>query len=313
MSPDRLVEVVAAVLLISASCAAWFSWEFARRWCRPDKRVSLITPADYDLFFEHVSFVSGGARLSGWFVPARTRDWKRPVVIVIHGWSSNASEMLPIATILHEEDFGVFLFDARGHGVSSSNGSVHLLTFSEDITAAVEYLHTRDDVDTDSLGVMGHSIGASAAIVAASEEPRIQAVVSISAFADPGVVAREYLAGLHIPSWPVGWLVRRFIESRLGTSIESIAPQNRVGQVTVPLMLIHGDSDRLIPRSDLDVLFSSARKPGTTRLVIRDRGHSDLICDPYCVRSAAEFFRTALPDTDRETDWSGMQAKACCL
>ncbi|MEW6347437.1 MAG: alpha/beta fold hydrolase [Thermodesulfobacteriota bacterium] len=313
MSPESISEVFAAALPVAALGVVWFSWEFARRWCAPEKRVSLMTPADYDLFFEHVRFVSGGVPLCGWFVPARTRDRPRPAVIVAHGWSSNASEMLQIATVLHEEDFGVLLFDARGHGVSGSDGSSHLGKFSEDIRAAVEYLHTRVDVDTSALGVLGHSIAGSAAIVAASEDPRIRAVVSLSAFADPDVTARDYVAKLHIPSWPFGWLVCRFIEVRAGAPMEFMAPLHRVGQLTVPLMLIHGASDRMIPRSDMDVLYHRARKQCSRRVVIENRGHSDLPLDPQCVRSAAEFLRTSLPSDDPDKDWLSMQAKASCL
>lgn len=299
MSPNTILLIVVSGILIAASCAVLFSWIFARRWCDPEQKISLKTPADHDMFFEHVRFYSDGEPLSGWFIPAPSRDRLRPAIVLVHGWSSNAAEMLPIASMLNDADFGVFLYDARGHGVSSPHRPITIRQFSEDVIAAIEYMQSRDDVDVKALGVMGHSLGGSAAIVAASDEQRIRSVVSASAFSDPEALTREFMAKLRIPSWPFPWLVCRTMERWLGVSIESIAPRNRIGRITVPLMLIHGDSDLFISPRNLDILYNNADRRGTRRMIIPSRGHSDLTLDPHCVRSAISFFRTSLESSIR--------------
>lgn len=298
MTLNSILLITVTGMLIAGSVAVLFSWVFARMWCRPERRISFLTPADYDLFFEHVTFSSGGARLSGWFVPPRSRNHPCPTAILVHGWSSNAADMLPILSILNEADFGVLAFDARGHGVSSPDGPITLLKFAEDILAAIEYLQTRPDVDVNTLAVVGHSLGGSGAIVAASADSRIRAVVAASAFADVEAIARASLTRLHIPPWPFLRLVRHFLERWAGTSLQDLSPRKRVGRITVPLMLIHGDSDKFIPSSDLDMLYRSAENTRAQRLMVPGRRHWDLITDPRCARSVVAFLRESLPPDD---------------
>ncbi len=76
--------------------------------------------------------------------------------------------------------------------------------------------------------------------------------------------------------------------------IAGISPRRRISGITAPLMLIHGESDRLIPSAHLDMLFSSANKANTQRLLIPHCGHSDIALDPVCVRSAIAFLRESL-------------------
>jgi len=271
-----------------------FSWLFARRYCKPRRHLPTKTPADYDLPYEPITFKSQGVLLKGWFIPAHDNPAPRPTIILAHGWSRNAARMLPVARLLYEAGFGVLLYDARGHGASGDDGPMTLLKFAEDLIAAVEYLKGRPDVDTTHLGVVGHSMGGSGAIVAASTEPRVRALVSSSAFADPVALTRDFMRALHIPCWPFLWLVCRFIERWLGTTITDIAPQNRIGQITVPVLLIHGDSDRFIPPSNMETLYARAHQEDVQSWLVPGRRHSDVILDPDYGSRVMAFLREHL-------------------
>ena len=287
-----IVTLCIAVALYLAS-----AWLLARLWCRPKRLPAAKTPDDIGLPFEAVQFPSHGVPVRGWFVPAASSAPGRPVIVLAHGWSKNSAELLLLARLLHIADFGLLLFDARGHGASGADGPITILKFAEDIVAGIDYLHTRTDVDASRLGVLGRSIGGSAAIVAASMEPRIRAVVSCSAFADPKALTRDFLAMLHVPSRLYARPVVRFIEQWLGTSMDGLAPQNRVGQITAPLLLIHGEADRYIRSSNLETLYTRASREHTQRLLVPNRGHSDVIRDIRCSQEIVAFFgRNLLPD-----------------
>lgn len=281
---------VGAIIALSVG----FSWVFARLYCQPKRRSPTKTPADYGLPFESVTFHSRGVPLYGWFVPAVGNPVDPPAIILAHGWSYNASQMLPVAHLLHEAGFAVFLYDARGHGASEGDGPITILKFAEDLIAAVDYLKERPDVDATRLGAVGYSLGGAAAIVAASVEPRIRVVVSSSAFADPVTLTWGFMRALHIPRWPFLWLICRFIERWLGATMADVAPQHRISQVTGPLLLTHGDADRFIPSSNMEILYQQAQQEQTQYWLIPGRGHTDVIRDPDYGSRVVEFLNKHL-------------------
>ncbi len=286
--------VTTGILLLLASMAVsiltvGLSWLIARLSCRPKRRLPAETPADYGLPFETVTFTSHGVPLKGWFISPNGNPTPRPAVVVAHGWASNATRMLPVARLLHEAGFGVFLYDARGHGASGDGGPMTLLKFAQDLIAAVDYLAGRSEVDMTRLGVVGHSMGGSGAILATSMEPRIQALVTSSAFADPADVTRIIVRNRHLPHWPFFGLLNYFFERWLGTTMADIAPQNRVGRITVPLLLIHGDSDHFVPPTNLETLYARAQQAYVQRWLAPGRRHSNVVPDPEYGSRVTEF------------------------
>jgi pimeloyl-ACP methyl ester carboxylesterase/DNA-binding MarR family transcriptional regulator len=224
---------------------------------------------------------------------------RRPAVILVHDWSSNAASMLPVASLLHKANFHVFMYDARGHGFSGHDGPITVLKLAEDVSAAIDYLETRRDVDISRLGVVGHSVGGAAAILAAATEPRIRAVVSSSAPADLEACIRRSMKKKFIPSWPFPWLFIRFIERWLKISVKSCSPKNRVQELQVPLLLLHGDSDQFVHPFNLDAIYVRGKPEFTKRLLIRKRGHSDIMLDPVFQQHIVSFLRESLASSER--------------
>jgi len=290
---DYLTIAVFGAGAIATLCVG-FSWVFARLYCKPKRRLPNKTPASYGLPFLPITFRSHGVPLQGWFIPLDGNSASPPTVILAHGWSNNAAQMLPVACALHQAGFGILLYDARGHGASGDDGPITILKMAEDLIAAVDYVAGRPDVDMTRLGAVGHSLGGGSVILAASIEPRIRAVVSTSAFADPVALTWSFMRPLHIPRWPFLWLVCHFIERWLGAAMSDLAPQNRIGQVTAPLLLIHGESYQFIPPSNMETLYERAPREQTQRWLMPGRGHSDIIRDPRYGLHIVEFLREHL-------------------
>jgi dipeptidyl aminopeptidase/acylaminoacyl peptidase len=265
---------------ILATASIGFSCLFTRRYGQPKRSLPQALPADFDLPFEAVSFTSHSRTIEGWFIPPAGNPVKWPTIIVVHGWSFNKSSMLPVAKYLHQAGFGVLAFDARGHGSSCSDGPITILKFAEDIISAVQYLEGRHDVDISRLGVVGHSMGGASGILAASMDPRIRALVSTSAFADPVSLTRRYMKRYHIPPQLFLWCVSRCIEGWLGSSMEKVAPYRRISDVHAPVLLIHGDSDRFIPPSDMEAILHEANDQTVKSWLAAGRRHTDVILDP---------------------------------
>jgi dipeptidyl aminopeptidase/acylaminoacyl peptidase len=296
---NYIAFTVAGLLAVVALVVA-ASWVWARHFCTPRRRPYEETPDDYNLPSESVQFPSHGATLRGWFIQAKAGSASRPAVVLSHGWSQNAAKMLPMASRLHEAGFGVLLYDARGHGKSDSDGPMTIYKFAQDLMAAAAYVEKRPDVDEMRLGVVGHSLGGSGAILAASKEPRIRALVTVSAFADPEEVTRRVMRHLHIPRWPFPWLVCRIIERWVGTTITDISPYNRIAHIRAPLFLIHGDADQFVPPYNMEALYARAPQQHTRSWLVPGGEHSDIVNHPDLIARVIAFLEKSLASEPAE-------------
>jgi pimeloyl-ACP methyl ester carboxylesterase len=236
-----------------------------RAFAPPDRDV-VARPSDYGLSAtDQWIDGSGGKRLHAWWIPA---DGPAPAVIVLHGWGGNSGDMLPIAPGLADSGFHSLFLDARRHGQSDFEDFMSMPRFAEDLEAAVGDLLERDDVT--AIGVIGHSVGAAASIYAAANNPAIDAVVAVASFAHPAEMMR---GNFPFPA-PVTWALLQVVERMIGHRYDDIAPRNRISDVTVPVMLMHGDADSVIPFQDSIDLHD--RLAGSELVIVPDGTHSDL-------------------------------------
>ncbi|HSQ73449.1 MAG TPA: alpha/beta fold hydrolase, partial [Rubrivivax sp.] len=152
------------------------------------------TPAELGLSAEPLRLAgAGGKSLFGWFVPPPVAGSPAPAVVLMHGWGANAALMLPAVPLLHEAGFAVLLPDARCHGASDDEEFSSMPRFAEDIGAGLDWLRAQTGLDAARLAVVGHSVGAAAALLAATQRGDIGAIVSLSAFAHPAELMRRWL------------------------------------------------------------------------------------------------------------------------
>ena len=213
-----------------------------------------------------------GKQLSGWLVSAPgARPHPVPAVLVMHGWGANASLMGAVAAPLHAAGFAVLLLDARCHGSSDDEPFTSLARFAEDIAAGLAWLRIQPGIDAHRLALLGHSVGAGACLLHASQHPDVCAVVSLSAFAHPTEVMRRLLADHRVPYPVIGWYVLRHVQRVIGTTFDAIAPVHTIARVQCPVLLVHGNHDATVPVSDAQRLRAAA--PGHAQLLLIDGDH----------------------------------------
>jgi dipeptidyl aminopeptidase/acylaminoacyl peptidase len=200
---------------------------------------------------------SGGKTLFGWFVPSR-RPAPAPAVLVMHGWGANAALMLPALPPLHEAGHAVLLLDARCHGESDGEDFTSMPRFAEDIASGLDWLTVQAGVDPTRLAVIGHSVGAGAALLCAGRRDDVRAVVSLAAFAHPEDMMRRFLSGIHIPWWPLGWAITHYVSHVIGARFDDIAPVNTISRLSCPALLVHGLRDDTVPFDDARRLLAAA-------------------------------------------------------
>jgi uncharacterized protein len=257
-----------------------------------NRRVpSQRTPESLGVPFSDVRFpTANGRTLHGWWIPCG--ETRRPAVILVHGWGRNAERMLPYVAILRPMGYHLLAFDARHHGTSDRDGHASMKKFSEDIRAALDVLAGNPEVDADRVGVLGLSVGGSAAIHAAAHDARLRAVVTVGAFAHPREAMLEMGFGRLwlAPAMP---LVLRFMEWRVCARFDDLAPERQIARVAGRVLLIHGERDTVVPASDARRLARAADRHAELWL-LPGRGHSDVHLEPTLPARLEEFFAARL-------------------
>ncbi|TAJ10836.1 MAG: alpha/beta hydrolase [Nitrospirae bacterium] len=205
-----------------------------------------------------------GTKLFGWYVENRAT----PVVLLwCHGNAGNIIHRLENLVELYRLGFSVFLFDYRGYGRSQGRPTEEGMY--QDALAAYDYLATSRHVAPERLLLFGRSLGGA---VAGHVAVRRQAAGLIleGAFPSVAAVARAHYFGL-----PVDWL--------LGAEFNLT---DRLAVLSLPVLVIHGGRDEIIPAELGRQVFDAARAPKDFYLV-PGADHNDL----YVVGGRAYFQR----------------------
>jgi uncharacterized protein len=254
-----LVGGTALILLLSGGLI-WFTYTQAYTLVRPGRLPLNGSPADYGInTWEDVTFASDDLTLHGWFVPPAAQG---PALIIVHGLGAHRGSMLGQAALLHQQGYGVLLFDLRNHG--ASEGDITTLGYLEaqDVRAALDYVRGRADVDPDRVGLIGESMGGAAVLRAAAQRPDARVVVVESTFTSlEDNVAASIRDDFRLPAYPLTSLHLWFTGREGGFPAADLRPIDALADITQPLLIMHGDADELLPVANAERLYAAAQDP----------------------------------------------------
>jgi fermentation-respiration switch protein FrsA (DUF1100 family) len=196
-----------------------------------------------------------GKRLGAWYLPA-TGTKPGPAVVVFNGNGGDRTGRAMLAVGLGRLGMSVLLFDYRGYGGNPGTPSEKGL--AADARAAQTWLAKQPDVDPNRIVYFGESLGAAVALGLSVERPPA-ALVLRSPFTSLADVGR-----VHYPWLPVGWFLT-----------ERYPSIDRIASLSVPVMIIAGDRDDVVPESLSRKLYDAAPDP-KRYLLIPGTGHNDL-------------------------------------
>lgn len=254
MTSWRLFFLAVCCTSLAGCSGIFFQPDHAVRW----------TPTKLGLSHEVVNFTStDGTPLHGWLLPAT--GTAKGVVLFLHGNAENISTHIASVFWLPAQGYSVFLFDYRGYG--NSQGKPNVAGALADTEAALGWLAARSDMRTLPIIIFGQSLGGALAVPAAARSQyreRIRALVIESAFSSYRNIAREKLASFWV-TWPMQWPLS-FLFSDAASPIDHIphiAP--------IPLLIIHGARDQVVPDRHAQRLYAAAQQPKELWLEPRGR------------------------------------------
>lgn len=238
------------------------------------------TPADYGLEYVGISFLSrDGLTLRGWWLG--TSD-DRPVIVLVHGSTRNRAEpperMLGIAKELVSHGYNVLTFDMRGHGESEGQHISAGLYERNDLLGAIDYIKQRGI--KSKIGVLGFSMGAATSLMTTAECKEINAVAVDGAYADiVSIVESEFANRSDLPKFFLP-IILFMTKTLYDVDFTAIKPIEAVREITVPVFIIHGGQDTMVPVEHAYRLAEACQNPDSRSWVVPEAEH----CEAYIER-----------------------------
>lgn len=225
------------------------------------RRMLEIALKAFDTHSPRVSRVSvpyEGTTLPAYFSQA-PGDGPHPVIVLVNGLDSTKEHMYSSS---HWEELAArgiscLMLDQPGTGESLRlQGLTARIDTEVWAGAAVDYLETRDDVDTSRIGIVGWSLGGYYAPRAAAFEKRFALCVAWGANHDWGAVQRRRKEREGERPVPHYWSHVLWVWGKEGDEndldafldfADDVNLEGVVEQITVPFLIAHGENDRQIP------------------------------------------------------------------
>ncbi len=248
----------------------------------PARIESGLTPKNFNLPFEEIMLTTkDGVSIAGWLVPSKADGFistavsQKPTLIILHGYPAEKGDMLSIASPLHP-DFNILLIDFRYFG--KSGGSFTTLGTKErlDLEAAIDFLQSRG---FKKVGVLGFSLGGATAILQATKDLRITAVVSYASFADLTLLGYDAYAYLPVIREALVPLMKFWVGLLWGIDT-AYSPEKAAQNMQTPILIIHTKQDEQIPFRHAELLRDALKNNQRAEFYFPETGlHGELPAD----------------------------------
>jgi uncharacterized protein len=219
----------------------------------PEARRTAPAQAGLPEAEEVVLDTADGERVIIWHIPPRG---DQPVLLYFHGNGGALRYRVDRYRALTQDGTGLVLLSYRGYGGSSGRPSESGLI--EDARAAYAFAAER----YPRLVVWGESLGSGVAVAIAAEKAAEKKVVRL-------VLEAPFASAVSVAASVYPWVPVRFLMK------DQFRSDLRIGNVSAPVLMVHGDRDTVIPIESGERLYALAHDPKRF-LRVPGAGHEDL-------------------------------------
>ncbi|NNE89177.1 MAG: alpha/beta hydrolase [Silicimonas sp.] len=186
-----------------------------------------------------------------------------PVVVMCMGLDSAKEEMRTNEDIFLARGMATLAFDGPGQGEAEYALPIEP-EYERPVAAVIDWIETRNDIDTSRIGLWGVSLGGYSAPRAAAFETRVRACISLTGpfdFAEafdraPPLTRAAFAARCHVDNEDAA----RDVAARM--SLADVA-----GQIRCPLYIVGGALDRVLPPDHAQKLAEACGGEATLNMV----------------------------------------------
>lgn len=236
----NLLLRIALAALAFAGISLWTFWTVIH----PRKMHAGIEPHSYGLEARELTIETPDhLRLSAWLIASNQASGERTIIVLLHGYPAEKSDLLDIAASLHP-NFDLLLLDLRYFGKSEGTYTTLGLQERRDLVPVLDFLEAQG---YRRIGILGVSLGGAVAMLAAAEDRRVGAVASYGAFADLKTLGEETYRRLWVLQKPLVGLMLVWARLIFRESAGAITPENAAKTLTIPTLIIHSRHDDMVP------------------------------------------------------------------
>ena len=230
-------------LLYLALC--WIFWTFEPAFVFARVPRPAVAPESMGLhgFSEAQIATEDGVKLYGWWGPPRAGHG---VVVLLTGSGVTLSDYASLMGDFAAQGLGVLGIDYRGNGASPGQPSE--AAWRADARAAYDYAHAQ--APQAKIAAYGQSMGTGFAVMLALDRPAVGVLLDSAYASVARLFQRSGIALARGVPLPVRLLMSNPIDA------EAV-----IGQLRVPVLILHGTEDRAIPPAEARRLYAAARQP----------------------------------------------------
>ena len=191
-----------------------------------------------------------------------------PVVVMSVGLDSTKEETAAYEKPFHPRGMATLVFDGPGQGEAQYDIPIRG-NYETAVAAVIDYIETRGDLDAGRIGMWGVSLGGYYAPRATAFEKRIKACIALGGPFDMGA-AWDGLPDLTKQTFQFRSHSSDFAGAKKVASTLSLA--GLAGKITVPIFIVNGRQDRVIPPADAERLAREVKGP-VDLMMIEDGNH----------------------------------------
>ena len=242
--------------------------------------------------YENIEMKVGSAIIRGWLMKS---EGAKGCFLLVHGWSSNKSDMIRYADPLLARGYDVLIVDVLGHGESDVNvKQVSIKSFVQSLKAMIDYVEERPDIHRQEIYVLGHSLGGTAASIVNATELRIKALITDSMPTSLKSISQSMAENIKIPYIPFGWLFVSwfllrggvFFKARMEWGLEKILKNQKS-----PALAIHSMHDKKVPVSNVEVLLKNSNFKQVIK--VETKGHNNCVKDKHFWNNISRFIESS--------------------
>ena len=195
-------------------------------------------------------------------------------VILMHGFRKQRVDMGNYVKYYLDRGFNILMPDARGHGESEGNYYGYGWHDRLDMLKWIDYLVNKETMN--HIILHGNSAGAATVLMTSGEKltKQVKGIIADSGFTSMNDELKHQLKNLYgIPSFPLLKLTSVITKIRAGYYFSEVTALEQVKKNKLPLFIIHGDADELVPTEMSKLIYKAANVDNKRLWIVPETGH----------------------------------------